>query len=92
VGPGIKGLARLHEGENAGEQSMASTRTILPAILAGVCAVAIPACRGGSAKATSNTTTVDTGKALEDLDDAKAKGLISESEYQKERKAILAHK
>ncbi len=45
---------------------------------------------GSSAKVSTSSTT--TGQALQDLEDARDKGLITESEYQKQRKKILEGK
>jgi uncharacterized membrane protein len=69
---------------------MTSRRT-LPVLLLAALALALPACRGGRAEVTSTTNTTTTGKALQDLEDARAKGIITEDEYKKERKRILSH-
>ncbi len=52
-------------------------------------AAALPGC-GSSSKVEARTTTV--GQELEDLEDARDRGLITEGEYQKQRKKILEGK
>jgi hypothetical protein len=47
----------------------------------------LPAACGSSAKAEVRGTSV--GQELQDLEDARDKGLITESEYQKQRQAIM---
>jgi hypothetical protein len=68
---------------------MTSTRTVLFLIVLTSLATTLPGCR--SSKAEVNTNNVTTGQALQDLEDAKNKGLVSEDEYKKERKKILEH-
>lgn len=43
-----------------------------------------------SSKVEAKTTT--TGQELQDLEDARNKGLLTEDEYQKERSRIMKHK
>lgn len=45
---------------------------------------------GSNAKVEARTTTV--GQELQDLDEARNKGLITESEYQQKRKEIMKSK
>lgn len=51
--------------------------------------LAAPGC-SSSSKVEARTTTV--GQELEDLEDARDRGLITEDEYQKQRKKILDQK
>lgn len=44
-------------------------------------------CGGGGAKVTSINATM--GQELQDLEEAKGKGLVDEKEYDKQRKAIM---
>lgn len=44
-------------------------------------------CGGGGAKVTSINATM--GQELQDLEEAKGKGLVTEKEYEKQRKAIM---
>ena len=46
-------------------------------------------CGGGGAKVNSQITTTTMGQELEDLESAYKKGLLTESEYKEQRKAIL---
>jgi hypothetical protein len=57
----------------------------LPLLTAGLATVS--GCGGKTTTVDNNSQT--TGKALQDLDDAKAKGLLSDSEYKEQRKKIL---
>jgi hypothetical protein len=73
---------------------MTTTRTIfLLMLFAALAAIAVPGCRGrgGSAEVTTTNNSTTTGKELQDLEDAKAKGLLTDDEYKKERKRILSH-
>jgi hypothetical protein len=44
-------------------------------------------CGGGGAKVTSINATM--GQELQDLEEAKGKGLVNEQEYERQRKAIM---
>ena len=57
--------------------------------LATILLTTLSACGGGGAKVSTQTTTTTVGQELQDLDEAYAKGLISESEYNKQRKKVL---
>ncbi len=46
-------------------------------------------CGGGGAEVSSQITTTTMGQELQDLETAFNKGLLSESEYKDQRKAIL---
>lgn len=46
-------------------------------------------CGGGGAKVESQITTTTMGQELQDLEESYKKGLLSDSEYKKARKAIL---
>ncbi len=49
----------------------------------------VSGCGGGGAKVSSQVTTTTMGQELQDLEESKNKGLLSEKEYKKARKAIL---
>lgn len=49
----------------------------------------LAACGGGGAKVETQTTTTTVGKELQDLDRAYSQGLLSESEYKKQRNKVL---
>ena len=57
--------------------------------LAAVLLATLSACGGGGAKVSTQTTTTTVGQELQDLDEAYAKGLISEREYKKQREKVL---
>lgn len=63
-----------------------TTRTVCMSTLAAAMAL-LGACGGSSAKVENRTTTV--GQELQDLDAARDKGLLTESEYQQKRKQIM---
>ena len=65
-------------------------RTCLALVLISAAACFLSACGGGKTTVESRSTT--TGKELEDLETARSKGLITESEYQKQRKRSLEGK
>lgn len=65
------------------------TKTIIVALLACSSAACIAGC-GSSAKVESRSTTV--GQELQDLEDARNKGLLTEDEYQKKRAQIMKQK
>ena len=46
-------------------------------------------CGGGGAKVQSSVTTTTMGQELQDLEESYKKGLLTEAEYKKARKAIL---
>ncbi len=46
-------------------------------------------CGGGGAEVKSTVTTTTMGQELQDLEESYKKGLLSEEEYKKARKAIL---
>lgn len=62
------------------------TRVISTFLLAAPLAV-LPACGGSKASVQSKSTTV--GQELKDLEDARDRGLITESEYKKQREKIM---
>lgn len=65
-------------------------RSTLCTLLAlGLTTAALSGC-GSNAKVEARTTTV--GQELQDLDDARNKGLITEAEYQQKRKEIMKSK
>ena len=49
----------------------------------------VSGCGGGGAKVNSQITTTTMGQELQDLEESYKKGLLSEKEYKKARKAIL---
>jgi hypothetical protein len=51
--------------------------------------LAVGGCGGGGAKVNSQITTTTMGQELQDLEESYKKGLLSESEYTRARKAIL---
>ena len=57
--------------------------------LATILLATLSACGGGGAKVSTQTTTTTVGQELQDLDEAYAKGLISEGEYNKQREKVL---
>ncbi len=64
---------------------MRLTRTLLTATM--LSTLLLTGCGGGGAKVTSINATM--GQELQDLEEAKGKGLIDEKEYEKQRKAIM---
>jgi len=64
---------------------MRLTRTLLTATM--LSTLLLSGCGGGGAKVTSINATM--GQELQDLEEAKGKGLIDEKEYEKQRKAIM---
>ena len=64
---------------------MKLTRTLLAATM--LSTLLLTGCGGGGAKVTSINATM--GQELQDLEEAKGKGLIDEKEYEKQRKAIM---
>jgi hypothetical protein len=61
------------------------------ALLAAVATPALSGC-GSSQKTTVEAKSTTAGKELQDLEDARSKGLITESEYKKQRERILKGK
>ena len=51
--------------------------------------LALQGCGGGDAKVNSTVTTTTMGQELQDLEETYNKGLLTEEEYKKARKAIL---
>lgn len=49
----------------------------------------VSGCGGGGAKVNSQITTTTMGQELQDLEESYKKGLLTEKEYKKARKAIL---
>ncbi len=64
---------------------MKLTRALLTATM--LSTLLLTGCGGGGAKVTSINATM--GQELQDLEEAKGKGLIDEKEYEKQRKAIM---
>ena len=64
---------------------MKLTRTLLTATM--LSTLLLTGCGGGGAKVTSINATM--GQELQDLEEAKGKGLIDEKEYEKQRSAIM---
>ncbi len=63
-------------------------RSTLSLIACTVCLVALSGCGGGS-RDNSNNNSTTVGKELQDLEDARNKGLLTEEDYQRQREAIL---
>jgi putative oligomerization/nucleic acid binding protein len=61
-------------------------RHVLVLAIAPALATMLPGC-GSKTKVTNDTTT--TGQQLQDLDEAHKQGIITEEEYNKQRKKIL---
>ena len=66
---------------------MRARSTVVLLILVAAPMIPLTGCGGSKTEVTANTSTK--GKELQDLEDARAKGLITESEYKKQRKKIL---
>jgi hypothetical protein len=67
-------------------RNMRSTFRFASCVL--VCAAAaLAGCGGGSSKNDNKSTTV--GQELQDLEEARNKGLLTEDDYQRQREAIL---
>jgi len=64
---------------------MKLTRTLLTATM--LSTLLLTGCGGGGAKVTNINATM--GQELQDLEEAKGKGLVNEKEYEKQRKSIL---
>ncbi len=60
----------------------------LPAVIL-LSSLFLAGCGGGGAKVQQQTTTTTMGQELMDLNTSYEKGLLTESEYQKARKAIM---
>ena len=65
------------------------TRKLALLALITVFSVSLAGCGGGGAKVEAVGTTTTVGQELQDLDAAYQKGLMSEKEYEKAKKAIL---
>lgn len=68
---------------------MKIARLLSLVILAAGAGLALPAC-SSSSKVEARTTTV--GQELQDLDEARDKGLLTEDEYKAKRKEIMNRK
>jgi hypothetical protein len=68
---------------------MTFKRMVLALIPLAALAVSLAGC-GGKTQVTTDTTT--TGRELQDLEDARAKGILNEEEYNRQRKQILKGK
>jgi hypothetical protein len=67
---------------------MTFKRTVAFLVLLTASASPLSGCGGGGkTEVSANTTTK--GRELQDLEDARAKGLLSEKEYKEQRKKIL---
>jgi hypothetical protein len=64
---------------------MKLTRTLLVTTM--LSTLMLTGCGGGGAKVTSINATM--GQELQDLEEAKGKGLVNEQEYERQRKAIM---
>ncbi len=63
--------------------------SILIATILAFSLLALQGCGGGGAKVSSTVTTTTMGQELQDLEETYNKGLLTEEEYKKARKAIL---
>jgi uncharacterized membrane protein len=63
--------------------------SILIATILAFSLLALQGCGGGGAKVSSTVTTTTMGQELQDLEETYKKGLLTEDEYKKARKAIL---
>lgn len=63
--------------------------SILLAITLAFSLLVLQGCGGGGAKVNSTVTTTTMGQELQDLETTYNKGLLTEEEYKKARKAIL---
>jgi hypothetical protein len=70
------------------EENMRTLKVIILAGLIGL-ATTFTGCGGGGAKVKSETVTTTLGQELMDLDAAYKKGVITEKEYEKAKKAAL---
>lgn len=64
---------------------MKSSKYLLPLLLAA--SLGLTACGGGGANVTATSTTM--GQELQDLEESREKGLLTDKEYDSARKAIL---
>lgn len=64
-------------------------RIILAGLLVLTPMVGLFGCGGGGAQVEQKTTTTTLGRELMDLDEARRKGVISESEYNELRKDVI---
>lgn len=64
-------------------------RIILAGILLLTPTVGLYGCGGGGAQVEQKTTTTTLGRELMDLDEARRKGVISDSEYEDMRKDVI---
>ena len=69
---------------------MTLSRAGVPLLALCLFLVAPPGCGGGKTQVTADNTT--TGQELQDLADARDKGIITEAEYNKQRKRVLSGK
>ena len=66
---------------------MTPKATAAALILLAAPAIPLAGCGGNKTEVTASSTTK--GQELQDLEEARSKGLITESEYKKQRKKIL---
>ncbi len=64
-------------------------RVALPQTFLLAAFLALAGCGGGGAEVKSTVTTTTMGQELQDLEESYKKGLLTEEEYKRARKAIL---
>ncbi len=64
-------------------------KTLLPLLLALSVPLFVSGCGGGGAEVKSTVTSTTLGQELQDLEESYKKGLLTDDEYKRARKAIL---